>query len=212
MTELTITRRRALVALVVIGVASAAAGAGTFALFSDTEQSTASLNAGTLNLVQSNTPLTFSATDIVPTDSGADYVTLSNGTSTVAGNLSITVTEVTSNESANPDSETDTTAPGELDQQLELRVWIDKNQDGTFNNNDVGLNADGTTTTANKGGYETAASYAGATYDASELNTSSFAGPDDVYVEYRFPDLGSTNNAAQGDDVGVDFSFNLTQR
>lgn len=50
MATIELNRRRVLVALLVIGLAAAGAGAGTIALFSDTESSTNRIQAGTLNL------------------------------------------------------------------------------------------------------------------------------------------------------------------
>ncbi|UIO99192.1 CalY family protein [Halobaculum sp. CBA1158] len=63
-----LNRRRVLGALGTVGVASAGAGAGTFALFSDTETSGGnSVQAGTLNLTTTSTQsFNASATDLAP--------------------------------------------------------------------------------------------------------------------------------------------------
>ena len=69
MTEFTLelNRRRVLAGILVIGLAAAAAGVGTFALFSDQETSQNSINAGTLNLTDVTGNL--SVDNIVPTES-----------------------------------------------------------------------------------------------------------------------------------------------
>ena len=48
--DITLTRRRVLAGILVIGLAAAAAGVGTFALFSDEETSSNNIDAGTLEL------------------------------------------------------------------------------------------------------------------------------------------------------------------
>lgn len=216
MTEkIKLTRRRALAALGVIGAGSAAAGAGTFALFSDTESSSASLSAGTLDLTQSNTPLQFTASDIKPTDTGTASVTLS-ASGSIAGNLSVEVTNVTSNE------EGGNSGNGNLADQVELTLWIDEDQSGTgsADNNDVGLNSDGTFTSAgNKGTAAYATDFDGAVWDDTDGSSPTFiegfSGPVDFVVEYEFVDGSGesfVNNDAQGDDLTVDFEFTLTQQ
>lgn len=211
--KIALTRRRALTALGVIGVGGAAAGAGTFAAFSDTETSQGSLSAGTLDLTQSNTPLQFSASNITPGDSGSDYVTLGKS-GTVAGDLSISVTSVTSNEEGSTDGN------GNLADQVELTLWIDEDQNDSADNNDVGLNSDGTITSgASKGTPAFATNFDTTTWDTSDTNSPAFfedfGGGVDFVVEWQFIDDSSesfNNNDAQGDDLTVDFEFTLQQQ
>jgi predicted ribosomally synthesized peptide with SipW-like signal peptide len=89
--SITVTRRRLLGSIVTIGAASAAAGAGTFAAFSDTELSGGNaVRAGTLNLdFGGGASFTFS-TSLYPTQTVSDSVTLvSNGS--VQGSLDVDV-------------------------------------------------------------------------------------------------------------------------
>lgn len=219
-----LTRRRALAALGTIGVGGAAAGAGTFAAFSDEETANGELTAGSLDLTQGDTPLSFSASNIKPGDTGSDYVTLSKATSsTIAGNLSVEVTSVVSDESASPDGTDD----GNLADQVELTLWLDAGDgssgspDGTVNGDDVGLNSDGTiTSSASKGTAAYATDFSsGAVWDTGDTNSpgffTDFSGPVRFYVEWEFVDDSSesfNNNDAMGDDLTVDFAFTLTQQ
>ncbi|MFB6104378.1 MAG: TasA family protein [Halobacteriaceae archaeon] len=204
-----LTRRRALTALGVIGAGSAAAGAGTFALFSDTKTGSAGLNAGTISLVKSSS-VSFKSGDIKPTDQGSSYATLKKDSGTsLTGDLSISVPSVTSSESDNPSAETNTSTPGELDDQVQLKIWIgtDSGSDTTVDAGDIGLNADGSTTSGTKGAWEAASQYNGTAWSNV---LPGFSGPVTFNVEWKFPDLG-TNNQAQGDTLTVDFEFTLTQ-
>ncbi len=208
-----LTRRRAIGGLITIGGAAAAAGAGTFALFSDTESSTGnSLSAGTLDLeLGSSNTLTFSGSNIAPTDSGSTYADLQkNSSSSIAGDLSVDVTNVASSEGTDVEAETDTSSPGDLDDQLEMRLWIGTggSSDTTPDTGDIGLESDGTTVADSAGTWETAANYSGTTW--SDVITN-FSGPVAFNVEWRFPDQ-SGNNDAQGDDITVDFAFTLQQQ
>jgi len=89
-----LNRRRVLGALGTVGVASAGAGAGTFALFSDTESSTGnSVQAGTLDLANANgnalsDTANLDANDIAPGNGGSWYLGLQN-TGSISGDLSL---------------------------------------------------------------------------------------------------------------------------
>jgi len=98
---LQLTRRRALGALVTIGVGGAAAGAGTLAAFSDTESSSGNtVQAGTLDLTIDNPgSFSFEAKDLAPGDPvGTATATLTNA-GNVDGDLSIDLT-LSQNDSA----------------------------------------------------------------------------------------------------------------
>jgi len=221
MTKIELTRRRILGGLVTIGAGSAAAGAGTFALFSDRETSNGNtLSAGTLDLqAGSSNTLSFSASDIAPTETGTADTDLEKS-GTIAADLSITVTSVTSAEVDNPESETDTTGSGELADQLELDIWLGTggSNDDTLGNGDVVLNSDGSAGSSSSN-YETAASYSDTTWSNTSVTDGStadnlltdFSGPVTFNVDWQFPDL-STNNDAQGDDITVEFEFELVQQ
>lgn len=214
--QLKLTRRRAAAGLATIVLGSAGAGAGTLALWSDTRNQGVSFDSGSLGFVvgQSQT-LSLNVSDLKPTDSGSDAVDLRKATgSTINGDLSVRVSNLTSGEGDTHswETDTDTTNGGELDDQLELQLWLGLGgeSDYTFDSTtDIGLNADGTTTTGSKGGYEPAANYNGVDWGTVVTN---FSGPATFNVEYRFPDLGSTNNAAHSDTMSMDFALTLAQQ
>jgi len=203
-----LNRRRVLGGLVTVGGAAAAAGAGTFALFNDTETSTGnSVTAGTLDLTEGGSDLlTFSESNIAPTDTGSAYTTLQN-TGNTAGNLSISVTGISSNEGSG--TEFNDGGDGELDDQLELQLWVDTGDDGTFDSSsDIGLE-NSTDTTSSSRSYYTASTFSNVSW--SDVITG-WTGTARFYVDWDFPDLGNTNNNAQGDDITVDFEFDLVQQ
>lgn len=88
-----LTRRRVLGSVLTVGAASSAAGAGTFALFSDTETSSANtVQAGTLDLQVngSGTNTVVDVTNVAPGDTGSDSTTIRND-GTLDGYLTIGV-------------------------------------------------------------------------------------------------------------------------
>lgn len=100
-----LNRRRVLGALGTVGVASAGAGAGTFALFSDTESSTGnSVQAGTLDLTLGNGgSATLSASNVAPGDSGSDVLQVNND-GNIDGSLDVNVSNVSPSD-ADPEPE-----------------------------------------------------------------------------------------------------------
>lgn len=94
-TTFELTRRRVLGGALTVGAASAATGAGTFALFSDSETSNNnSVQAGTLDLTGGNSAVgSVSFGDVSPGSSGTKYIRLRNDGS-VPGSLNFTVQNV----------------------------------------------------------------------------------------------------------------------
>jgi len=186
-------------ALLAIAVASAALGAGTFALFSDTETESGTLDAGTLQLdVGEAQNLNFTATDIKPTDSNSNYTDLSPSGS-VTGNLTVSVQSL--NTVAGEDGDAD------LQDHLEFRIWLDEgaSDDGSYDNEDIGLQSDGTTGSPS---FATVSSY-----ESTEW-TDAITGMDNdwsLHVEWEFPS-SSNDNDAQGDEVTTTFEFVLEQQ
>ena len=189
-----------LVALLAIAVASAALGAGTFALFSDTESESGTLDAGTLQLdVGHAQNLTFTATNIKPTDSNSSYTDISPRGS-VTGNLSVSVLPLdkVGGEDGNAD----------LQNHLEMRIWLDEgaSDDGSYDSSqDVGLQSGGTTGSPS---FATVSSYENAQWsDAITGMKNDWS----LHVEWQFPS-SSNDNDAQGDAVTTTFEFVLEQQ
>jgi len=105
--KIELNRRRVLGGLVTIGAAGAAVGAGTFALFSDEEQSTGNtIQAGTLDLGSPNTS-GFGLTNLVPTDTVNATITSSY---TGSVDASVEISDITLSESDGATNSTDISA------------------------------------------------------------------------------------------------------
>ncbi|WP_135806123.1 TasA family protein [Halorussus marinus] len=100
-----LSRRKVLGGVLTVGAASAATGAGTMALFSDSEESNDNtVQAGTLDLtIGGNNSSTLSVSDIAPGDSGRTAIKVNNAGS-LGGSLDVNVSDVTPND-ANPEPE-----------------------------------------------------------------------------------------------------------
>ena len=186
-------------ALLAIAVASAALGAGTFALFSDTETESGTLDAGTLQLDAGHAQnLSFTATDVKPTDSDSSYTDLSPSGS-VTGDLTVSVQSLGT--VAGEDDNAD------LQNHLEFKIWLDKGatDDGTYDSEDIGLKSDGSTGSPS---FATVSNY-----ESTEW-TDVITGMNNdwsLHVEWQFPS-SSNDNDAQGDEVTTTFEFVLEQQ
>lgn len=123
-----LNRRRVLGALGTVGVASAGAGAGTFALFSDTESSTGnSVQAGTLDLTAGTTQsFNGSATNLSPGSStNTVQIELNN-----AGSVSGDHVELSVDYSQNDGSEP---TDGSLSQNVSAETFAERLFTSTFN-------------------------------------------------------------------------------
>lgn len=187
-------------AILAIVVSGAAIGAGTFALFSDTETESGSLDAGTLTLdTGTSQTLTFSSSNIKPTDTGNGFADLSPSGS-LTGDLNVTTqslgTTVGKDSSAN------------LSDHVEFKVWLDENasDDGTYDSTpDIGLKSDGTTGSP---AYATVSSY-----ESTDWGTVITGMSNDwsIHIEWKFPS-SATDNEAQGDAFTATFEFILEQQ
>lgn len=216
-----LTRRKVLGGLAGIGAAGAAAGAGTMALFSDTENSSGNtVSAGTLDLTLSQdtsgaTSMSFS--DVKPGDQGYVVIKLTNGGSidgsvdvnvgSVDSSGNFTASLVTDSEGSNPDAETntDTSDGGELADQLEVGAYIQSSSlsSGQNTGDYAETNANDTVFSA-----DTVSSVVG-TYDTNYSLSSGSSTY--LVVAWKFPDQ-SDNNAAQGDKVAFDVQVVLNQQ
>jgi predicted ribosomally synthesized peptide with SipW-like signal peptide len=101
--EIELTRRKVLGSAAVVGVASAGAGAGTFAYFSDTESTEDNtVSAGTLDLtLNSGNGFNYSFTNIAPGQSTTVSVELNNAGNVNASNVVVETSVDTGGDSAN---------------------------------------------------------------------------------------------------------------
>lgn len=190
--SIVLTRRRVLSGLVTVGGASAAAGAGTVAYFSDTESSSGNtVQAGTLDLKlggQDKTVTFLDVSGIMPGDQGAATLELDNSGS-VQGTVSVTVDAIRDYENGYDGDESNgqdgTLNDGELDEHLEVEATIES---------DVVWSRQ-TVTSLTQGTYSPGTTIAGGN---SKTFTLSWWLPDDTTM-------------AQGDSVEIDLTFALEQ-
>lgn len=198
--SLQLTRRRALGALATIGVGSAAAGAGTFAAFSDTEQTSDNqVSAGTLDLTvdgDDDDVKILDVSDAAPGDSGSGSLTLENEGS-IDGLLQISIDSVTGAENDVNDAEADSEdedgsveSPGstsELLDVLELTIIVG----GTTEFDDT------------LSDLSTGDLYTATQPSLDSGSTTSFE------LNWEVPE--SAGNEIQSDSASVDATFTLTQ-
>jgi predicted ribosomally synthesized peptide with SipW-like signal peptide len=200
MSEKTIelNRRRVLGGMATLGVAAAAAGAGTYAAFSDTEQSNDNqVSAGTLDLTfgGSDGPVeAVSISNAVPGDSNTGTLTLTNDGS-VDGTLDISVADVSSSGGDNPEAEGQTSSEdtgAELEEAVDLTLTLETGSGSTSVYDDTVANL------------STASLQSGISLNSGNSK--------DLEIRYEVnPKNGQNDNHLQGDTLSVDFDFTLTQ-
>lgn len=198
------SRRSIIGGLVAIGGASAAAGAGTMAAFSDTESSSGNtVSAGTLdlNIDGGNSTVQFlSETNVAPGDSGQSTLDIKN-TGTVTGYVDIEVASLTNYENGlvgNEKSEDSTGGdPGKGNGELQNLVEVA----ARFQNGPELWS-----------GYQplSNALNEGAVYDLDyELSSNT---SDTFVLDWQFPDSGKQDREAQSDSVEFSLTFSLEQQ
>ncbi|MCD6453205.1 MAG: hypothetical protein J7K77_02845 [Dehalococcoidales bacterium] len=183
-------------------------GTGTWAYFSDTEQSTNnSLCTGTLDLTidGGNSPVTtFSETDVAPGDHDSGSNILANE-GTLDGELDIEFSAIT-NTGGTTEEYGD--GSGDLGGVAEIAAYMDVDQSSSWTAGDIGLRSNGTTyshpTTLN---YDIINNYDSQSWDAVETMVASAA--DNFVILWRVPT--SAGNEIQGDCVSFDVTFILEQ-
>jgi predicted ribosomally synthesized peptide with SipW-like signal peptide len=119
--------KKILVSMMVIGLVAALAGAGLYALFSDTETSSGNyFSAGTLDLKvdgkeDPDVPVYFELKDVKPGDSDSVEIVLSNEGS-IDGVAYLTFTDVMDDPGTTPEPE-DLPDEGELSENLYIEVY-----------------------------------------------------------------------------------------
>jgi predicted ribosomally synthesized peptide with SipW-like signal peptide len=171
-----------------------AVGVGSQAYFVDTEEiGTNSFTAAQLDLELSpSASLPFVLADLLPGDSGSDYKTLTNTAGSVDGELDISITNYVEDENGCIEPEVEAGDPGgagDLHLALRIAMFVDVNQDGTYNSGDIELCYDGSQQNypGNAGGnlhYSDPSNFAGRTYD--DIITMSGGTSVDLVVVYNF--------------------------
>lgn len=186
-------------------------GGGTWAYFSDTENSNAnSIAAGTLDLKIDGgdaAVYTFQVTNKAPGDSGSGSNILSNA-GNLSGELDIAFSAIT-NTGASGEGEFQDES-GDLGGAAKIAAYVDVDQSGTWNTGDIGLKSDGTKynwAAEVSLDYQTINSYGSKSYDAVE--TMAAATTDNIVILWQIPT--SAGNEIQGDSVSFNVTFTLQQ-
>jgi predicted ribosomally synthesized peptide with SipW-like signal peptide len=204
---------RRIISLAVVSlVLLATAGVATWTYFTDTEQSTDnSLSAGTLdlNVDGGDTAVTtFSETGKAPGDSGSGSTTLANA-GNLAGELDIAFSAIT-NTGGSSGEYGDST--GNLGAEAQIAVYLDINQNATFDDGDIELNTGGANAydsgTNSSLDYADIDDYGSVSYDAV-IAAMAASAADDFIVLWQIPT--SSGNNIQGDSVSFDVTFTLEQ-
>lgn len=194
-----VSRRRVLGAIATVGGASSAVGAGTMALFSDTESSSGNtIQAGTVELdIGGSGSFDFSAS-LAPTQETAGTVTLVNSGS-IQGSVDVDVTANTESD-ASPNDQ-DVTAQ-EVAQNLEVTAL-------TYGGSDI------TSQISANSSPPTLDELANNLHDGTETTQNDLinladptSGGTDFSITLRLKDVG---NEFQSDGVQIDFTFHLNQ-
>ena len=194
-----------IVALLVMG----AVGGGTYAYFSDTEDSTNNtLTAGTLDLNidgGNDAVTTFSVSDVAPGDSGSANSTLTN-VGSLEGELDISTSAVTNTPGAGGTEYEG--GSGELGASANITMYIDVDQSSTWSSGDIGLKSDGTKYNHPTAlDYDVIDNYASESWDATGNITASAS----EYFFVLWDVSTSIGNDIQGDSASFDITFVLEQ-
>ena len=206
-------------------------GGGTWAYFSDTETGTGSITAGTLDITAGGTT-TFSLTNQAPgiaATTGIDLSLTNNGS--IIGNLEIALSGLLNPENTASAIELlqggETTGNGPTDGELgglvEIAIWIDRDNDGTWSSLDSYLPPlGGAAVVWVSGSVVPSAAWddidavvGGAGWSAANVGVAIPAGGgvEDFILEDRWLDSGTnSDNIAQSDGVSFDIDFTVKQQ
>ena len=204
-----------IVAGIVIGVTSA--------YFSDTETSTNNtFAAGTmdLNINGGNVAVqTMSLDNKAPGDSDHENSVLKN-VGSLDGELDIAMGTVnnypctdSSNGGRNDGTEYCTSDAGALGSNTQMALYIDVDQSGTWNTNDIGLKSNGSIYINNTGSialdYDSMDNYSGKSWNDVYTGLMAANQEDDFVIDWNIPT--SAGNSIQGDALSFDVTFTLEQ-
>lgn len=216
--QIRVSRRGALVALASIGVGSAAAGAGTFAAFSDTESDSGSLSTESILLGKGTQTISFTSNKIEPGASGNSSVVLES-TGTAGGRLDVTIADVVNTDevATGPEETAEDGTNVPLADQLEVKMWVEEaspgsGTEGVFDPSyDYGLKSDGTVAHGSGATLNFADVSMYPLDSAYETMTVADSSPTDkeFYVKWQLPS-GATN-AVQRDTTEMQFDLTLNQ-
>jgi spore coat-associated protein N len=189
-------KRKIAMLLVSATLAIALLGGGVYAYFSDTETSSGnSLTAGSLDLtIGSSGSTKLTLTNLAPGMSGASSIQLTN-IGSIGGTLSMLAQHMVDDEGATWEPETgDTSNPGELSANVDIAVFSDADNDGSWDGGEAllwsgKLNA----------------------LDDASIGLGSLAGSASTYIGIYWSIDSAVGNDIMGDITTFDIEFTLQQ-
>lgn len=213
--------KKILISLSVIGIAAAIAIGGTIAYFSDTETSeNNTFAAGTMDLDIDGDDIavqTMNLLDKAPGDSGTANATLKNSGS-LDGELDVVMGTVTNypctddTYGKNDGTEYCTSDAGTLGGSAQMALYVDVDESGTWNTDDIGLKSDAakyTNTGSTALDYDTIDNYGGVAWNDVYTGLMTPGDQDDFVIDWKVPT--SATNDIQGDALEFDLTFILEQ-
>jgi len=200
----------------------ATVGFGTWAYFSDTEESQGNaVAAGTLDLTLTggsgspNYSILTGLTNKAPGDSGSLYATIKN-IGTLTGELDIATGAVTNTGGAGGSQYED--GVGNLGGEAQIVIWIDADKSTSFTDNDIILPYNSSTPVVRTAGspatidayYATVDSYASKSWGGTAgVKTMDQNDEHYVYISWKVPTTAGNN--IQGDSFSFTVTFTLEQ-
>ncbi len=195
--------RKILMGILAIGLVALTVGWGTYSQFSDTEKSMTTFSAGSLDLTindYNGVTVNFSQSNLRPGNQPHYSLTLNN-TGTIKGNLSISNIVVVSEENGLTEPEIEagdnSSDTGELDDVLNLRLWLDYDHNGWISVGD-------------KVFFNGLVKNLPSSFDLKEPIEPG-GGVDFVVELYDWWTHGGLDNQAQTDTLSITFTFLLSQ-
>jgi len=201
-----LNRRRVLGGVVTIGAAAAAAGAGTFAAFSDTESSNGnSIQAGTLDL-QSATGASFPTSNIIPGWNGTPSIETTYNSSSTVDPVDVEATlGLDENDLASTPTDSDQSELTAVEFAQKIEVNSATLGDGASS---VDL-TDGVS--AQTTGHPNSQSYIDLSQITGTYSLTGVDAGDTVAIDLDLTMPEAVGNAAQGDGVDIDVTFVANQ-
>ena len=195
--------RKILMSVMVIVLVCGLIGAGVYATFNDTESTTNSFAAGTLDLtVNDENPwatVPISVSSMQPGDSGSVSIKLTNAGTLAGSSLTVDLQNLADSAGTTPEPEP-TPDNGELSANMDIVLWEDNGAGGGVANDGVQNGTEATLYTG-KLNAEVGAYTVGSGLAAGATN----------YVGFSYSIASGVGNVIQGDSCTFDIVFVLTQ-
>jgi predicted ribosomally synthesized peptide with SipW-like signal peptide len=210
-------KRASLSIFTIVAVAAITIGATMAVMVDEEEVAGNTFTAGQLDLELANhVSMPFSASNLVPGDSGSGKVTLNSLAGNVNGNLSVAFTNYTQNENACLEPEVSAGDPcgdGDLGLVFQLAIFLDVNQNGVYNQGDGDIELEYSGNTNTTPGLQPARTNDFAGDSWADVLTMVGGDSVDLVVQYNFPHNGYAKPDAifMTDQLSFDLEMTLEQ-